>query len=95
MVSCAVCWALVCGVFFWDVNIGNDGKMMEHDGNEYGRMMENTPEKYEKMMGGIVDMSSSFSHKHLDFFQQRLPKTVQQRLKFYPMNYWIGKFAAS
>ena len=33
---------------------GNDGKMMEHDGHEYGRMMENTPEKYEKMMGEIV-----------------------------------------
>jgi len=62
---------------------GNDGKMMEHDGNGYGRMMENKPEKYEKMMGDIVEMSSSFSHKHLAFFQQCLPKTVQQRLRFY------------
>ena len=75
--------------------VGNDGKMMEHDGHEYGRIMENKPEKYEKMMGEIVEMSSSFSHKHLDFFQQLLRKTVQQRLRFYPMDYRIGKFAAT
>ena len=80
---------------WWKTYVGNDGKMMEHDGHEYGRIMENKPEKYEKMMGEIVEMSSSFSHKHLDFFQQLLRKTVQQRLRFYPMDYRIGKFAAT